>query len=74
MFERYWFNRRIRFILVNRCVELLFESRGEAAFLVDEETGKIIDTNRCAEFAARARVAVMLATAVNGFDVLEKEI
>lgn len=27
----------------------VFESLGEAAFLADEETGKIIDTNRCAE-------------------------
>jgi len=27
----------------------VFESLGEAAFLADEKTGKIIDTNRCAE-------------------------
>jgi CheY-like chemotaxis protein len=27
----------------------VFESLGEAAFLTDEKTGKIIDTNRCAE-------------------------
>jgi len=27
----------------------LFESLSDAAFLVDEQTGKIIDTNRCAE-------------------------
>ena len=27
----------------------LFESLGDAAFLADEKTGKIIDTNRCAE-------------------------
>ena len=27
----------------------LFESLGDAAFLADEQTGKIIDTNRCAE-------------------------
>jgi PAS domain S-box-containing protein len=27
----------------------LFESLGDAAFLADEESGKIIDTNRCAE-------------------------
>jgi CheY-like chemotaxis protein len=27
----------------------VFESLGEAAFLADERTGKIIDTNRCAE-------------------------
>jgi PAS domain S-box-containing protein len=27
----------------------VFESLGEAAFLADEETGRIIDTNRCAE-------------------------
>jgi PAS domain S-box-containing protein len=27
----------------------LFESLGEAAFLADEKTGKVIDTNRCAE-------------------------
>ena len=27
----------------------LFESLGDAAFLADEETGKIIDTNRCAQ-------------------------
>lgn len=27
----------------------VFESLGEAAFLADEKTGKVIDTNRCAE-------------------------
>jgi PAS domain S-box-containing protein len=27
----------------------LFESLGEAAFLADEKTGRVIDTNRCAE-------------------------
>jgi PAS domain S-box-containing protein len=27
----------------------VFESLGEAAFLADEATGKVIDTNRCAE-------------------------
>ena len=38
----------------------VFESLGEAAFLADEKTGKIIDTNRCAERMLRCERSQIL--------------
>src|SRR6185436_1457882 len=49
----------------------LFESLGDAAFLADEESGKIIDTNRCAEILLGCPRADILGHKQTQFLVLD---
>jgi len=50
----------------------LFESLGDAAFLADEHSGKIIDTNRCAEILLGCPRAEILGRKQSQFLALEQ--
>jgi PAS domain S-box-containing protein len=50
----------------------LFESLGDAAFLADEESGKIIDTNRCAEILLGCPRAEILGRKQSQFLALDQ--